>query len=688
MSSLSNKIRYLAPVRQKRTLLLLICAILLFIALGSLKSLSLTNLHQNKNTEIDIQSERSKITNPGYRNFGTREHESSMGDKCTLYFQDLAKSSYPGINLQDMEAKGFNTLAYRKDKWIKKYRRDLKLQLKRQKAQYTNEHDAEGMRRLLEESMKIVQIETKMTLDFNHMRVFGSCLAANAIENVKNVQSVESEIFPWLSTKCPKFEDMSGNVLEYGKTPSNSESSPFSEAEKRSFLQYWKDTSSGKGIVIPITKNENIQVDHIKRLLRTFSSLKNTLPIQILYINNDVGFKESIIQAAKESNQAVWFVDLSPVIASSLIENKNGVVYSPNFILGLSTIFHSFEDAVILSYQAIPLLEDFANKLFESENYLYYGLKFFKKPSYQTLKRTKFPDGFFEVTNLIRTQLMPNKDDSRVFGMFQRSEKISSTKRVLEDTFQEYIDPNMMVINKVKVMSGLLVGCNLQFYRMFNVRFDEQWPVRQPEFLWLGQEIAGTNQKVNFNAYHGTGMGVLTPALKKPTKVVTTSEELCSSSWGQIDEKDAFTLLYLTSHQAENWKSIKKFQLDLEEKFGIPITKEIKNNMDTSGDEPGMLTITDNNYELFRNTFEKNVLTVNDVMIPATINKNAGEMNSVEPKFAWLQQREFGAGGHMYWCCYNVVGKVGIGKEGMIIKYSEQDRERMNRITSVWMKDV
>lgn len=658
------------------------------MALGSLKSLSLPNLHQNKNTEIDIQLERLKIVNPGYRNFGARELESSIGDKCTRYFQELAKSSSPGISLQDMEAKGFNSLAYRKDKWMKKYTRDLKLQLKRQKAKFTIEHEIEGMRLLHEESMKLVEIETKMTLDFNHMRVFGSCLAANAVENVKKVLSVESGLFPWLSSKSPKFEDMNGNILDNGNTPSNPDLNPFSEAEGKSFLEYWKDTSSGKGIVIPITKNENIQVDHIKRLLKTFSSLKNTLPIQILYINDDVGFKKSIIKVAKESNQVVWFVDLQPVIASSLIKNKNDIVNSPNFILGLSTIFHSFEDAVILSYQAIPLLEDFANKLFESETYLHYGLRFFKKPSYQTLKRTKFPDGFFEVTNLIKTQLMPNKHDSNVFGMFQRLEMISSTKRVLEDTFQEYIDPNMMVINKVKAMSGLLIGCNLQFYRMFNIRFDEQWPVRQPEFLWLGQEIAGTNEKVNFNAYHGTAVGVLTPESKKPMKVVTTSEELCSSSWGQVDENDAFTLLYITSHQAENWKSIKKFQLDLEEKFGIPTTKEIENNMDTSGDERGMLTITDNNNELFRNTFEKNVLTVNDVMIPATVNKNAGEMNSIEPSFAWLQQKEFGAGGNMYWCCYNVVGKVGIGKEGMIIKYGEQDRERMNGITSVWMEDV
>ncbi|EGV63394.1 hypothetical protein CANTEDRAFT_114707 [Yamadazyma tenuis ATCC 10573] len=50
---------------------------------------------------------------------------------------------------------------------------------------------------------------------------------------------------------------------------------------------------------------------------------------------------------------------------------------------------------------------------------------------------------------------------------------------------------------------------------------------------------------------------------------LTLSQELCSSSWGQFDGDDDYTLLYVTSHQLENWSSIPKFQEDLRNKFTI-----------------------------------------------------------------------------------------------------------------------
>ena len=147
---------------------------------------------------------------------------------------------------------------------------------------------------------------------------------------------------------------------------------------------------------------------------------------------------------------------------------------------------------------------------------------------------------------------MPSKEDCKIFGLHERSGD-SPSSRIFDHDFQLLQDPTVMVINKSKVLSGLLLSANLQLYPLLHGRFPVAKEEVNPEYFWLGQEIAGTNAKVNFNQPSAVVAGIQTPLQNRDFKLVTASHEMCSFSWAQLDPQDESQLMYVTSHQLENY---------------------------------------------------------------------------------------------------------------------------------------
>lgn len=646
-------------------LLFLVILIALILASSNHESVRLRYLDQPEN--FDILENRKNFRNVGYSSTGTEG--DSIDDKCARYFSNLPSSVL--VDLDYLVSFELNHLVYNRDRWERQYRRDTKKRLTREGGKkYTVQHEIEGEILLNDQIRKHSELENKAVVEFNHMRVFGKCFltdngGTSSAMSSNVCKEYESKLYPWVSREIPNFQDDEGNVI------------PNFDAKTMKtgcFLQNWKDMSSGKGIVIHVSpSNSKRLVSRIKRLLKTLVALDNTLPIQIIFSGKDLLYSErsQLIEIVKNHGMGIWFVDLEPVV----IESKRELLESPNFVLGLATIFHSFEDAIIMSDQTIPLTKELKKFLFDNERYLEHGLTFFKKPSYPISRRTKYEPGFHEVSHLIKTEFMPNTNDFTVFGLSKRNDKISTSQRVLEHNFQEYIDSNMIVLNKRKVMSGLLLGINLQMYKIFEIRFDENnnWSnYKTAEFLWLGQEMSGVNKFVNFNLLYGVGIGVATPNERKPMDLLTTSEELCSSSWGQISDIDERTLIYVTSHQGDNWvrtnNGVSKFQLDIKDKFSWPVIEEVENFFvqDEKAAEKETITIKENNMEVFEKTFQRNPFSIDTVILPATLVDHAGDSNFVEPSFSWIKQDEFG-GQHdfPYWCCYDVVGKPDFDRRGL-----------------------
>ena len=93
---------------------------------------------------------------------------------------------------------------------------------------------------------------------------------------------------------------------------------------------------------------------------------------------------------------------------------------------------------------------------------------------------------------------------------------------------------------------------------LFNIRINNTPTKTKMDYLWLGQYISGINEQIIFNFNYAIMPGILTPSQNLPKDLIECLE-ICSSSWGQLSDIDDISLLYITSHQLQNWLNHQKF---------------------------------------------------------------------------------------------------------------------------------
>lgn len=697
--------------------LLVICALILIKSVQDRKKVVLKPV----NDKFDLVSNRINYINPIYQRWiESGEYETlrlaDLSQKCNSYFDHLSKISESGsvyVDLELMSNFDFNIFLYKKKKWFREKTKRLRKNLMRKGSRFDENYHSKQLEIEFDHDIKeLASFEYQTMREMNDARVFGKCFIENSI---KDCRIHESKTLPWLNKEFPKFENWKLELLPKGELPVFNESS-YSSGSSDCFINQLLAKSNGKGIVIPLlpTSNNNRQIDNTIRLINVLRGLKNTFPIEIVYLNNFFNQvdKRRLIEAARTEirelpsshheylkamnldenfkfstpkdfpKQDIWFVDISnvknkdqhPLISKSFQFNN------PTFTWLLSTIFNSFEESVVLLPTAVPVVE--IEHFFQMEKFREYGYLFFKKPSYyRDNKARKFAPGFHETTNFIKSFLMPNRNDQSMFGIRMRQKKLLlDTNRFLEDNFATLMDPTLLIINKPKIINSLLLGCNLQMYKILESRIQISSEEVNPEIMWLSQEMSGNNEKIAFNRHFGVLAGQRTPYQNKNYFLATAADEYCSSSFGQLDEDDDHTLLYLTSDQLEHWVyQNPESQTILKSKFII--TKNESHDLFGNGDQTNVLV---DSTEIYDNTINKNPLYVDEVLNPPVIKNPILVQGFREPDQAWDKVYEFSDGG-AYWCAYNLVGSIDTPMKGKEVQYNEKLKAWFNYVLDLWL---
>lgn len=668
---------------------------------------------------FDVLAARSRLRNPVFADWLTSNDDYLSLDleaRCRHYFRALdpkANKKDPGHDLVDLqyhETFSYTNVAYKKKRWIGERRIGLRRELRNQgyKGKLTADHEQLILKQFDEASKLLSEYEFQVMKEVDHLKVFGQCFLNNNVSvlNEQVCSLFERKLYPWLSGKLPRFEDWEGNLLPENTVPVQGLSKDPSPTPTPCFLDSIKTMSNGKGIVIPVFPHgPKSQIDHIIRLIHTLRALKNELPVQIVYMGQDLNIvnRKRLIEASRKEissfpesykafyrlrmktsvipkftsatdypKQDIWFVDVLPV--KSKFPHSSSAEISASFVLLLATIFNSFEEFVLLTSDAIPLVEKFDRFLFKQQTYREKGIKLFKLPSHLQLKKRKFEPGYHEISNLIKSHLMPSSDDARFFGLSKRKGSSHNTNRFLDEGFESLIDPTMMVINKSRVLSGLLLSCSLQHYKILTSRLEVPGHKVNGEYIWLGQEISGVNPTVNFNHNFGVVAGATTPPETVPDTLATYSQEMCSASWGQLDDTDDYTLIYVTSHQLEKWfANGKTFEDALKRKYPTT-TKKVATGTRAASETSAVGAKAD-----------PRPLNIEAILNPPVVKLLVPSDDEREPKQAWMPVEGFGGNGAMWWCAYSIVGGVNSGYMGKFVHFNELVKAKYRFLIDVWL---
>ncbi|CAH6720744.1 putative alpha-1,3-mannosyltransferase Mnt4p [[Candida] jaroonii] len=629
--------------------------------IGEIKDLKnvepLQDVEDVENLQIDdLMQRRKQFINPIYRNWDP-DTRSNVKDQCDKYFNELDDTSgFEIIDLEHIQSYEFDPLIYKEKYWLRKYRREMRMRLRQEGLPVTGEDIAQLHQRYRDDLKYLSNYENQVVQEFNHKRVFGSCLSSLSEDHCRKFQK---KLYPWLSSEFP-------TAINW-----RSDKSKLFDKSDGCFIRSLAEQSKGRGIVIPFIGDDfkSDRLVKLNKLVNVLRALKNDLPIQITFMRNSLT-KEDMAGIIKNSRselvvptslkshsfgeddfpkQNIEFVDMTDVMNQQQhpLVAKSYKFNNPTFLTSLSLLFNSFEDIILLSLQTIPLTN--LNDLYDNDNYRKYGQLFFKNPSHFNHERKTTRPGFQETNDLIRTHFMPNKFDNFFFGINQvKDDKIFDL--TFRENVKDLMDNGMIVINKPKHMSGLLISCNFQLYKIIEGRFESVKDVMFQDIFWLGLTIAGTNDRVYFNRHYPGVPGKLTPAEEKDFNKMTTSHELCSSSWCQINEADDYTLIYITTHQFENWLNEPTFKENLLKRF------------------------------------PENPLTVETVLKPPEMTKKIHVIEYKEPKSGWSLKDDFSNfRGAQYWCGYDIIGGPKTNIRGLILDYGKKWQTQFDYLVNVWL---
>lgn len=631
--------------------------------------------------DFDVVAARKTFRDPIYSKWANSDRlAKSVKDNCVLYFNEFQSWSTKKDTylFEDLLLYEYSPLLFKKLKWLaeekKKYRRQLRLQ----GIQFDENHMRALEQKYVSDLVKLSKFEKGFVQHVASLRVFGQCFLAQDVHIDDLLCShISSRLLPWLLGKSPLIESWESNVVK-------------EDEARQCVARLLLGKMKGRGIVIPLFPKQNTakQTMLVARLLQTLRAKGNTLPIEIVYVEEreiNQQRKEMLINAARSRNaklpasvksymethdlqnvdlpqQNIRFVNLRPAIS------KN-VAVTDSLVWTLSTIFNSFEEMIVLSAQTIPLLEDL-ELLFENEDYRENGNFLFKQRSLMNLKPHKFPSGFFEVNSLVNEYCSVLAEDHKYFEMPQP--KFGATRRVRDQGFVKMLDPLMVVLNKKETLPGLLMASALTFYTFLQPKYDFTGNANI-ESLWLGIEMTGGH--VHFNKNYAAAVGVLTPPENTPPESV--SRELCSSSWAQVYETDDYTLVYATSHQLEN-KVLPEFAPAVAEKLTAKKGKQTGEKNENPEKQDGL------DKSGVSNLVKHNLLHIQLALLPIAIDQQ--ETYSVtEPNVPWRLIESFGSADD-YWCAYDVVGTPKLPNRGIIIDYNNKVISRYLFLFDVWMQ--
>lgn len=660
---------------------IVLLTLLLLLVIGVLYSLK---SHQPfaELQHIDFIQARKSFVNPIYQKWAPKDRlEKLVLENCILYFNEFQSGSTNLPSFGDLMSYQFSPLLYKKSKWIAEEKKHFRRVLREKGIQLDDSHMPILENRFNEETRILSRFERAFAQNSASLRLFGKCYLTESTKlDDRSCKQIMSRLLPALLGNLPSVESWESNVVK-------------EDAARQCVVESIKEKMKGKGIVIPLLPKQDLakQTLLVARLIHVLRATQNTLPIEIVYVEEgeiNKQRKELLISAARDltpklpsstksyleaydilltfelPQQDIRFINLRPAIS------KN-VPVTDSLVWILSTVYNSFEELILLSPHTIPLLENLA-VLFDNEQYASLGTFFFKHRSLLSYKPHKFPSGFFEVNNLVNEYGGPQNDDFKYFKL-SKSKQLA-TRWVRELGFTKLLDPSLAVINKKKTLSGLLLATTLPFYTFLQPKYDFTGELN-PEILWLGIEMAGGS--VHFNKNSAAIAGILTPPENTPPGML--SRELCSSSWAQIHEDEDAFLVYVTSNQLEN-KVLPEFAPAIFNKLTSTVEKKGVKHANVNKIE-GQGSIDD---ELVLRTVKRNLLFIETALQPVAVEKPDAQEND-EPSSPWYLIDGFGSAND-YWCAYDIIGSIELPTRGLLINFSEKVMSRFLFLFDIWLQ--
>ena len=662
-------------VRKGLTVLTLVLVVICIFWLGKRHQIQFlvandaqTIAGSKKFSKLDLSCARDDFENSIYSKWETQRKNLDftqllISQRCSLYFSELEDFQ---VNLKFWSQFKVNPLVYKKKKWIKDITRAKRKEIRRKN--WKPEYDQEIADMYEEEQAKYAHYERQIFDDVSHMKVFGKCMS-KVLDDEMQCLNLEKKLYPWLKG-LPLVQDAEGNpiIMQNG----------MEQLSERCIIKNILATSQGRGIVIPVngTRIEHL-VDYIERLLVTLKVMKNRLPIAIFHKNLSADIRARIANTSKSNDdnqyplQSVMFFDLTPVTDYSHID-----------VVAQSLMFNHFQEVILLTENIIPLTD--LNALFdenfkESAKETKYiaadtleteklGVYFFKYPS--VFDKSKATPGYYDINHFIRNVLLPSTKDSQLYNL--KASNTREFKRYFEDDFKTIIDPNVMMLNKSQALNGLLIALSLEFYDPLKLR------INLPDIHWIAHRIAGT--KIKFHNNPSVMAGMYTPE---------KSSEICSSSFGQLSDVDSLTLLFITSHQLQNWlEKRQSYTTFFEQKYVTTYKEEVDNIFDSSSLTKTIMERT--NDEILQKLM-LNPLTVENIIVPPTLTRKVHVKSFEEPNEAWVEQKKHipersRLESHKYYCVYSDIGDVfNGGTRGPTINVRRDKKELYGNVTVAWL---
>lgn len=486
--------------------------------------------------------------------------------------------------------------------------------------------------------------DINMQLGAERIRLYHYCFIEGQLDAIDvfkgndyftNAFNYQNRMFPFLKNLFPSYTRYmypeiknlkTGEIVDQPKTS-------LSVTEyNANFLTNWIKEAKGKGIVLTVSQND---VKLIRQQLFIWKELGNKYPIQIVHKGGELTeeLQDMIKSFAEETEQDVSIVNLEPILDSG---------YAAKYILNFhnkwfATMFNTFEEVLLIDADAVPYYS--AEEFFNLPGFTTTGFQMWRDREIVGEYSPKFCAEMmpmFEPTveehGIIGSQLVFKLSDPNL------KNPVTSEARAISEFYLKsilhHVDSGLVVINKKAKFHSLLMSELLHQHTKFS-----RCTYGDKELFWLGAFTAGEDYAID--AQSAAIIGPL-------GKVESTGKSyICATQMGHSDERDR---LMWNNGGLRTCKFDNAAELDW-----TKAEDYFENRYGTQ----------DNLHNIYNSR-----LQIDGYIIPDT------------EKNEWIQIGE--CKGYMY-CAFiaesNTDSELDTGK---IIRFSDTERERINKISEMW----
>lgn len=657
------------------------------VTISPIKKLPVSPLEFVPDYDRILALKKGNLWNPINKKYYKPFQELDIDTRCKFYFRQLYTMNEKWSNDLDQVSFFINDVDNEKFNELK---------------------DSDGILLVDEETVRLHKRKNDIALAFQRARIYDKCFiqtdvidvstiftekrdsvllnAAHEKEDAKQKSSdkmymnydqfdFERRMFPFLNKYTPEtFKDMipkmtigDGITLKEGVLPVHDPETGHVidtiEYEYNSTQAFWSNWNSmshivaNKGIVLSFGDKH---MDMALRLISTLRLQGNTLPIQVIIVDDDLS-KESIERlniAARDSNiklprnsfsnttntpQELWFLDVTKTLHRDFKGSFKGFKSKWTAVM-----FNLFEEFIFMDVDAINYV-DF-ERYFENEGYKETGALFFRDRNLKSYLRPRCVAIFQTLPpRLLESKYfgnIPFIDKEFIEGECEKyltpAEKVF--KRYLMDNYSQQMESGLMVINKSKKNIPLVLAQMLH-----NAKKVVRCSYGDKEFFWIGFAVAGVPY-----SFHEVPAGAVGPYRDVKRNGDDESGRICAIQLAHFDTDN--TLLWLNGG-SRNCKFPGEAAIDWKE----PENKEVYRKFKTE--------------EEFEKFYDQDTIESDYGIISGETNDNWHQLGKPCRGYNWCVRYE------------TKLKEFSFDErtsDGKLIKFSGEEHQRIKGINAVW----